>query len=63
MILKKAKNIIGLAQTKKNLFDLNLKNNVNRMMITQKRGQPTYQLNKNPKLKLWHSGLTHARNA
>lgn len=38
MILKKAKNIIGLAQQKKNLYILDIKDNINKIMITQRRG-------------------------
>lgn len=51
IILKKAGNIIGLAQKKKNLFILNLENSANRIMIAQRRGQPTYLFSNNRKLR------------
>lgn len=51
MILKKTKNIINLIQRKKDFF-LNLKNNANKIIIIQKRGQPTYLLGKDLELRL-----------
>lgn len=63
MILKKTKNIIGSAQKKKNFFVLNFENNAGGIMIVQRRGQPTYLLNKDPEIRLGHCQFAHARNA
>lgn len=52
IILKKAGNIIGLVQRKKNLFVLDLKNNANRIIIAQKRSRPTYLLSKDLEMRL-----------
>lgn len=62
MILKKAENIIGLIQRKKNLFVLDLENNADRIMIAQKRAQPAYLLSKDPKVRLWHYHFAYASN-
>lgn len=51
MILKKVRNIIGLVQKKKNLRILDLKNNADKIIIAQKRGQSTYLLSKNPEVR------------
>lgn len=63
MILKKAGIIIGSAQKKKNLFALDLLNDVNRIMISQRRRRPTYLLSKDPAVRLWHRCFAHASNA
>lgn len=52
MILKKAGNIISSVQRNKNLFVFDLENNVDKIMITHGRGQSTYLLSKDPKMRL-----------
>ena len=63
MILKKAGNIIGLMQRKKNIFVLDLKNTANRIMIAQEKGRPIHLLSKNPEVRLWYCRFAHISNA
>ena len=62
MILKKVGNIIGSVQKKKNLFVLNLENNAIRIIIAQRRGQPTHLLRRDSKVRLWYCRFTHTSN-
>lgn len=41
---------------------MDIEDNVNKIMITQKISQPTYLLYKDPELRLWHCRFAHASN-
>lgn len=63
MIFKKTRNIISSIKQKKNLFVLDLQENVDMIMIAQGRGKLIYLLSKNPKVRLWYYHFAHVSNA
>lgn len=61
MILKQGGNTIRLASKYKNFFILDTKT-TKKVMITKKKGRPTYFQSQNRQIRLWHQCFGHASN-
>lgn len=62
MIFKEGRSILGVISREKNVFVLET-NSIDKAMLVQGRGQLTYYLSANPKIRLEHCHLGYASNA
>lgn len=63
MVLKQGESMIGLTTKRKNLLVLDTWAQPSRVMLSKRRGKPTYLLNKNLQIRLCHQQLGYVSNA